>query len=97
MCALFPPKAPCVWWSDGGGGGHTAQRTLAPGTSLSHRRATRAMAPLQSHSGALLPQGQGSRVTSFLGPTLPSSSASEEFISSSALDQPSLSSGASKG
>lgn len=35
--------------------------------------------------------------TSFLRPTPPSSSASEELISSSALDQPSLSSGASKG
>lgn len=34
---------------------------------------------------------------SFLGPTPPSSSASEELIGSSALDQPSLSSGASKG
>lgn len=39
----------------------------------------------------------GAKVTSFLRPALPSSSASEELTGSSALDQPSLSSGASGG
>ena len=37
------------------------------------------------------------QVTSFPGPALPSSSASEELTGSSVLDQPSLSSGVSDG
>ena len=51
--------------------------------------------PLRVQQGAA---GQvRAQVTSFPGPTLPSSSASEELTGSSVLDQPSLSSGVSDG
>lgn len=100
LCSV-PSVGEPVWrGSDGGGGwAHSHSETGHP------PMATRATAPPRWCSGALPPRGQpcqadgprGPKVTSFLGPTPPSSSASEELISSSALDQPSLSSGASKG
>lgn len=101
VCSVPSAGEPVWQGSDGGGGwAHSHSETRHPPPT-----ATRATTPPWSRSGALPPRGQpcrtdgprGPKVTSFLGPTLPSSSASEELISSSALDQPSLSSGASKG
>lgn len=74
--------------------GNQPQGTLRPTVPPSGTLwSCRAPSPGTSAPGRL-PAG---RVTSFLGPTPPSSSASEELRGSSALDQPSLSSGASEG
>lgn len=89
-------------WSDDGGG--RAHNPRGPWHLTCARSSHKCGALVRSCSEALPPRGQqgqaerpvGPKVTSFLGPTLPSSSASEELISSSALDQPS-SSGASEG